>query len=69
ITVDPVTNMVYVVNSGSNNMSVINGNTNQIVTTIAVGKEPGGVAVDTKTDIVYVANSGSNNISVVKGVS
>ncbi len=59
--------MVYVTNEGSDNVSVINRQTDEVVATIMVGRRPRGIAVGTKKDglKVYVANSGSNSISVI----
>jgi YVTN family beta-propeller protein len=54
---------IYVVNQGSNSISVINSTTNQIVATIPVGVHPAGIS-DTGT-YVYVINQGSNTISVI----
>jgi len=59
--------LVYVTNEGSNNVSVINRQSGEIVATILVGKKPRGIAASrTKEHVrVYVANSGSNSISVI----
>ncbi|MBA3060256.1 MAG: hypothetical protein FP832_01150 [Nitrospirae bacterium] len=59
--------LVYVTNEGSNNVSVINRQSGEVVATIMVGKRPRGIAVGTRRDSlkVYVANSGSNSISVI----
>jgi YVTN family beta-propeller protein len=69
ITATPVQNTVpelaYIPNSSSNNVSVINVVTGAVVTTIPVGKDPGGVAVSPDGSRVYVANQGSDNISVI----
>jgi DNA-binding beta-propeller fold protein YncE len=66
IAVDSTRNQVYVVNCESNNVSVVNGATNAIVTvkdSNAVG--PVAVAVDPATNKIYVANAGSNTVSVI----
>lgn len=59
--------LVYVTNEGSNNVSVINRQSGEVVATIMVGKRPRGIAVGARRDSlrVYVANSGSNSISVI----
>jgi YVTN family beta-propeller protein len=36
---------VYVANSGSNDVSVIDGTTNSVVSTISVGNEPSSIAI------------------------
>jgi YVTN family beta-propeller protein len=58
---------VYVTNDGSGNVSVINGSTNKVVTSITVGCSPLGVAFDSSNGYVYVTNGGSSNVSVING--
>ena len=80
--VDEKTDTVYVVNLGSNTVSVIDGSTcnashssgcGQPPATITVGAGPDGIAVDEATDTVYVANYGPNGdgsghtVSVING--
>jgi YVTN family beta-propeller protein len=59
--------LVYVTNEGSDNVSVINRQTGEIVATILVGQKPKGIATSLGKEHpkVYVANSGSNSISVI----
>src|SRR2546427_9702952 len=54
----------YAANSGLNNVSVIDGATNTVVQTIAVGRNPLGVAVNPASKRAYVTNSASRNVSV-----
>src|SRR6185437_15803521 len=56
-------------NQGSHSISIINGATNTITTTILVGNSPFGVAVNPSTNTVYVSNSGSNSVSMIDGVT
>jgi YVTN family beta-propeller protein len=56
---------VYVTNSGSNNLSVIDAATNTVTATIAVGNRPIGVAISPDGTRAYVANSDSNSLSVI----
>ena len=74
VAVSPITGDVYVTNSASGTLSVIDGSPNDItyntvIATIPVGNLPVGVAVSpigTATgDIVYVANAGSGTVSVL----
>lgn len=60
--------LIYVTNEDSNNVSVINRQTGDIVAKVMVGKKPRGVAVGLSKarQRVYVANSGSNSISVIE---
>nr|WP_308161960.1 hypothetical protein [Bacillus sp. ISL-75] len=60
---------MYVSNAGSNDVSVINGVTNTVITTIAVGTIPLGVGVNTSTNLIYVANTVSNDVSVISGAT
>lgn len=59
--------LVYVTNELSNNVSVINRQTDEVVAVVKVGKKPRGVAASARTNNkrIYVANAGSNSISVI----
>ncbi len=59
--------LIYVTNEDSNNVSVINRQTDEVVSTILVGKKPRGIATGMRRQHlrIYVANSGSNSISVI----
>jgi YVTN family beta-propeller protein len=59
--------LVYVTNEDSNNVSVINRQTDEVVSTVMVGKRPRGVATGLRRQHirVYVVNSKSNSISVI----
>ncbi|MBI5407780.1 MAG: DUF4382 domain-containing protein [Nitrospirae bacterium] len=61
------TSLIYVTNEDSNNVSVINRQSGNVVATVMVGKKPRGVAalIGRERLKVYVANSGSNSISVI----
>lgn len=60
---------LYVSDSYYNNVSVINGGTNSIVASIAVGEWPVGVAYDDGNGYLYVANEQSNNVTVINGAT
>ena len=69
VAVNPVTNKIYIANSGSNNVTVVDGATNTF-TTISDPTHPTtpvAIAVNSLTNLVYVANNGSNNVSVFSG--
>lgn len=55
---------IYVANSGSNTVSVIDTATNATVATVAVGSNPVDLAVSLDGSRVYVADLGSNDLSV-----
>ena len=59
--------LVYVTNEGSDNVTVINRQSGDVVATIMVGRNPRGIATSQGREHprVYVANSGSNSISVI----
>jgi YVTN family beta-propeller protein len=82
--VDQATDTLYVVNGGSDTVSVINGATcngrvsagcSQKPATITVGDGPDGIAVDQATGTVYVANDGpgldnsGHTVSVINGAT
>ena len=55
----------YITNSDSNSVSVIDGATNTVISTVFVGNMPHGVAVTPDGSKVYVTNQVSNNVSVI----
>jgi len=57
--------LAYVTNEGSNNVSVINRENNQVISVIEVGNSPKGIVANHNGSRVYVANFKSNNISVI----
>jgi YVTN family beta-propeller protein len=82
--IDEPTHTLYVADSGSNTVSVINAATcnaahtsgcGQTPTTVTVGQGPTGVAVDPVTDTIYVTNSGpgvdgtGHTVSVINGAT
>ena len=69
VAITPDGSNVYVTNSGSNNVSVINTTNNIAYASINVGLNPHGVAVTPDGTKVYVANEGSNNVSVIDTTS
>jgi YVTN family beta-propeller protein len=59
--------MIYVTNSASNSISVINGTTERVVRTIPVDYNPRSIVINPRTDIIYVANALSGTVSVIDG--
>ena len=57
--------LLYVTNSGSDCVTVIDRQQDRVVATIAVDRSPMGIVASPDGDKLYVANSGSNNISVI----
>lgn len=83
VAVNPAGSRVYVTNSGSNSVSVIETGKHTVVPVadpsnigstipyigLGIGKTPWGIAVSTSGDKVYVANSGDNSVSVIDAAS
>ncbi len=65
IAFDSSNGYIYVTNSGSNSVSVINGATDSVITSIPVGSEPAGITFDSSNGYIYVANYNSGTISII----
>jgi YVTN family beta-propeller protein len=74
--INPDTNKIYVVHDNSNNVTVIDGSTNNVNKTIAIGAQNYRnliafnlitIAVNPKTDLIYVVNRGSDRMFVIDG--
>ncbi len=65
LALDLTRQLLFVDNSGSNTVSVIDVKTNAVIQTVPVGKQPQGVSVDQQTGDVYVANQGDNTVTVL----
>ncbi|MCI4327962.1 MAG: YncE family protein, partial [Thermoplasmata archaeon] len=69
VAVDDATDQVWVTNTGSNNVTVINGTTQSVVANIPVPSEPLGIAVNPAQARVFVADNGTNQTSVINATS
>ena len=69
IAFDPSTGYIYVTSLGYCNVYVINGSTNYVVSTIAVGSEPFAIAYDSSNGYLYITNPCSNKICVINGTT
>jgi YVTN family beta-propeller protein len=67
LAINEVTNQVYVVNSSSNNATVIDANHMNQTTTVPVGSNPLAASVNPVTNLTYVVNESSNNVTVIDG--
>lgn len=68
-TFDSANKYVYVANTGSDSVSVVDSKSNTIVGIIPVGKLPSSIAFDSANRDIYVANQGGGTISVINGTS
>jgi len=62
---DNASGNIFVTNTGSNNVSVLNGYLSSPVWNTPVGSNPAGIAYDPVNHYVYVANNGSASVSVI----
>jgi len=77
--VNPNTNKIYVANFGTHDssfhvfpgttVSVIDGATNSVTSTITVKEEPDGIGINPNTNMIYVANRLDNSVSVIDGAT
>jgi YVTN family beta-propeller protein len=60
-----INDKIYVANNFSNNVSVIDRNTNMITATISAGNKPVDLAVDPINNTVWVTNGNSNDVTLI----
>lgn len=68
ITVNPVTDQIYLLNPTSNTVTVIDGATNTS-STLPAGNRPIAVALNSATNQIYVAAINSNNVTMIDGIT
>jgi len=68
VTVNLVTNKIYIANQGSNTVTVIDGMTFES-TSVPVGNYPYAIAANSMTNKIYVANYNSANVTVIDGAT
>src|SRR5688572_8920050 len=68
VAVNAVTNKVYVANSDSDTVTVVNAGTGGTAT-VAVGDRPFWVAINVDTNTIYVANRNSSNVTLIDGAT
>lgn len=67
VDVNLLNNKVYVSNENSGNMTIIDGNTNQVLQTLPIpATSPGTVAVNLATSLTYVADFSSDKVVVLQ---
>jgi YVTN family beta-propeller protein len=60
-----VSNKIYVANTGSGTVSIINGATNNVEKTVTVGTEPEMIAIDTGLNKAFVSLHGAGRIAAI----
>lgn len=65
VAITPDGSRAYVVNKGSNTVSVIGVATLSVIDNIVVGKEPAGIAIAPDGAYAYVSNFGDNTVSTI----
>jgi YVTN family beta-propeller protein len=65
VAVNEITNMVYVANTDSNTISVINGSNDETITNIPVSSHPLAVSINPIKNILYVTHELSGDLSVI----
>lgn len=69
LAVNETTNRVYIAHDNENKLTVINGDSNAIITQIATGNGPVGVAVNELNNHVYVTNYLADTLSIIDGTT
>lgn len=69
IAVNPETNMIYVIYSTSSVISVIDGNTNNIINTIQVGSLPSAIDVNSVTNTIYLVSREVDSVIAIDGAT
>lgn len=67
--IDSSRGLVYVANSGSNSLSVINEASRSVIATVPVGQDPYAAVVDSGLDRVFVSNTAGGTVSAIDGSS
>lgn len=62
LAVNPNSNHVYIVNTAAGSVSIIDGNTDQLITHVPVGPDPFDVTVNSTTNTVYVTLRSTNRL-------
>jgi YVTN family beta-propeller protein len=62
-------NKVYCANAESNNVTVIDGATDTVITTVPAGDHPWALVYNSLNNKVYCANAYSNNVTVIDGAT
>ena len=66
---NPQDDKVYCANDNGDNVTVIDGASNQVIATVAAGSEPSALCYNPQNNKVYCANYDSDNVTVIDGAS
>jgi YVTN family beta-propeller protein len=69
LAVNSTTNRIYVSNTISNTISVIDGGSNTVIATVPLSVSPDGIVVNPTTNMVYVAAPLTGDVVVIDGSS
>ena len=69
IGIDASNDTIFVTTSGDGQLWKINGATNAVTDSVAVGSQPSSAVADSTNHTVYVSNSGAGTVSVVNGAT
>ena len=67
--INPTTGHVFIPNTKSNTVTVLDGASNHILRTVAVGQQPFGIAVNPDDGLAYVGAKANNQLWVVPDVN
>jgi YVTN family beta-propeller protein len=59
--------MIYVANTHSNSVTVIDGTNNSVAATVQAGNGPYAIAVDTAANRIYLTNIAGDHLTVIDG--
>lgn len=69
IAIDPSTNRIFVVNAGSGNASVIDGEQNRVIATVPTDTRPYAISIDAILHRAYATNTFSDKITAIDGTT
>jgi YVTN family beta-propeller protein len=69
LALNPAADRIYVAEAGTNVISVLDGASNAVIGTVAVGGPPRGLAVNAVTNRIYVARSLTADVLVIDGAT
>ena len=67
IAVNSRASRVYILNSGSSSVSVLDSHADRVVATVDVGPLPYAIAVNTVTDKIYVSRTFNDDLTIIDG--